>query len=305
MNYPLNSKTAGKTTGFPQNVREHLSAFPFTVNNLDQSDLAKDWFKKDLSALVIDFSKWNGRMDWGKVTAKTDGAIVRAGYGNVWDSMWDINQPQLKAYPYFSGLYWYFNTGGGTGQTDKILKAIDKFKPGELHVFALDIEAAYNHKGTSFIEDPLKIMRRVRAAFPWLPVWRYHNRSIWLDWLQEDRRYKQYPLWYAWYPFDQSRQYPWTGCDTIALEDIELWQRWADGNMQGPPYGGESTSMDINNSRLTKMNFFSKYNVGVAHESPDEPNDMDELTKAVNHALAAQNELEKSITFLESHRRKE
>ena len=48
-----------------------------------------DWFNRDLSATVVDFSKWNGKIRWAHFWSMVDGAIGRLGHGNIEDYRFD------------------------------------------------------------------------------------------------------------------------------------------------------------------------------------------------------------------------
>jgi len=78
----------------------------------------------------------------------------------------------------------------------------------------------------------------------------YTRMSYWNAATTASTRWKQWALWIArytladapWYPNDPSYLRPRIGEWT----DWAAWQWSADGNNQGPTYGGSSTSMDLN-----------------------------------------------------------
>ena len=116
---------------------------------------------------------------------------------------------------------------------------------------------------------------------------------------------KEFLFWYAWYPFDHKLRYP-SPPDGVNIEDVYLWQYWADGNNQGRRVGVESRAVDINISRDPRSEFLAEAkNVTVSSELDEtvvdppvqvQNNDIwnSALNKAIEVSLSAIEELKLS-----------
>jgi len=217
------------------------------------------WYDLEHCAILVDMSYYQGDIAWHILRELVDGAIVRMGYAAILDKKWPLNKAYLRGLAEkIRGTYWYYSTGASwRQQSDLILEELEYFSPGDLEIFALDIEAAYNHQGNTFRNDPLKILAEVTYERPDINVWFYTNVSVWEDWLRANVAYLEYLMWLAWYPWDRQKTTKPYLPKNVSHENIVLWQDWTDGNNLGSKYGVQSVSLDMNRTRDTREEVFA------------------------------------------------
>ena len=248
----INVKTGAKITGAISNWQKLLS-LPMVTGAIETP--YTDYYALDKCAHIVDISKWQGLINWLILWSMTDGAIARLGYGTTQDQKWIENRAGLKSgLNKIRGAYHYYNTGATVEQqVNIILESLRYFAPGELEIFALDVEKSFNaYTSSTFRNDPLKILNQVSQARPDLKILHYSNIDVWENYLKMDPAYLAFEQWVAWYPwYPQTTKYPRLP-KGMRYEDIYLWQYWADGNGLGAEHGVESGSIDLNRSRDTK-----------------------------------------------------
>lgn len=270
----INLVTGGKLTG-RLSTWEHILALPVFPQPLPTVRAAyPDYYDWAQCAWLADVSAWQGAISWSTLLSKVDGVIVRGGYGTTYDNQWLNNREPLRtARDHVRGVYWYYNTGATwEQQRDKILEALDYFQPGELEGVIVDIEKTYNaYWSPTFQQDPLKILRAVKAARPDLKVQQYWNKDVWENCLKANGDYLEFGVWYAWYPyFPDQVQYP-SLPKGVSYEQIDLWQDRADQNLVGLEYGVQSKALDQSRSRDTRAEFFQTYKGTVVTPPPPPP----------------------------------
>ncbi len=293
----IRTETGAKITG-KATTWENILSLPVLdaaarkVGFNDISTAQPDWYKLGVCAQVADMSKWVGVISWDVLLALVHGVIIRCGYAGIIDQRWDINRIGLKHAPgIFKGTYWYYNTGTGVDRTvDLILECLSFFAPGEIHMFALDIEKGYNAwESRSFRTEPLKIMNQVQAARPDITVVQYFNMDTWVTALRMIEGYLRYMIWYAWYPWDVNKAYPWTGtaATKVTMDNFFLWQYSADGNKQGAKYGVQSRDIDLNKSRDSVEEFYADWGVHILEPGePPPPDNIEEWLEDLKAALS-------------------
>lgn len=295
----LNFDSGAKVTG-EISILEKIYSLPvlagFTGRDLSETDDV-DWFDREGSAEIVDVSKWNGDIDWRKMWNATDGIISRLGYGTIMDQRFlDSVVPGYtcgSSAEKYKAVYHYMNTipGSVSNQIDLVLRALDLLGDN-VHAFWSDAEAAYNDVSSAeYYNNPLAIMRAVRAERPDLSVGFYTNYEGWKnlgypkDWLDE------FLFWYAWYPYNFTR-YPNPPLG-LTLADIYMWQNSADGNGLGEYYGCESGSIDVNTSRDQTAEFL--------HENMSDYEEGEIIVPDSKKRLQLENERALMMGYVEKH----
>ncbi len=240
------------------------------IKSLLDIDLAED-----IRPVVLDISKWNGRvvspqkMKDNKVLA----VYLKITQGDYYKDErfaenWDIlKNAGIKVAPYIfvdpskgaNAHFTHFINVFGTRQPDLPVMLDCEYTAGQSREVI-----------TSIIQKLAELIEKWQAEqFPHLkPPLIYTRASWWNDFVLAWSGWKRYGLWVARYGVD----HPWIGkSDRFKVRDWDEWLLWqysADENNDGARYGLESRAIDKN---IASEKFVREYLSGQVQPPPSQP----------------------------------
>jgi len=198
---------------------------------------------------IADISVWQGRaypeygtsgIDYPLLMSKTDGVIVRAGYGVTEDARYAESINALEQHPGILGAYWYVTDDmNGQWQAEAFIGVV---KDGNIQPDFLIADCEDNSLGLSqaALRARYKLFLDTLAAeYPTVRLAIYTRASFWNLNVGVAGWEKNYRLWVAHYGTD-------TPAIPAAWYDWWLHQYSADGNGLGAEYGVISEDIDLN-----------------------------------------------------------
>ena len=197
----------------------------------------------------VDVSRYQGVMDWHKCAANgAKFAVCRATVGDyLTDPQLAANISGIQAAGLALGVYHVVTPSDSTGRTitaekqmNRLFEAI-KGVPLDLPI-VLDCEVDNGEtpaEMAALIQDCTKIILQKYYLLPEKPII-YTSAGWWNPHVQRSTWWNSLPLWVANYT---------TAAKPLLPADWSQWVFWqwsADGNGQGPAYGAQSASIDLN-----------------------------------------------------------
>ena len=216
--------------------------------------------------LGCDTSFWNGKMAYGKMkSAGAEFVYVKASQMTI-DTQFKNYWPAAKDAGLLRGAYHYLDWRMSEMVQAKMFCDLLKDDPGELPPVC-DFESQYmapepavaNGKLWNFLQEVEQRLGRVPMI--------YTGYYYWLQYSTPNIGWAKYPLWLAWYAPENWVKVPppwakWT-----------FWQYTGNGN--GPQYGSQGLSMDMNwfNGDIAALRAFANSQIvpPVTPPTPPQP----------------------------------
>src|SRR3990167_893806 len=201
-----------------------------------------DWMA---NVIGIDVSHHQGTMNWAKaVSAGAKFAFVRAGSinatsGILYTDYKFTENASIAPTLLPTGFYWFFRSQwNAINQANYFCDLIQGKKA--LLPPVLDVETNDTLLSQSLFGIRIKAaLDTIEARTGKIPII-YTSAGKWNPWAGKPTWASRYDLWIAHYTTRPQPYMPYSWATW------RFWQWSADGNMRGPEFGGQSTSMDIN-----------------------------------------------------------
>lgn len=209
-----------------------------------------------------DVSFWQGEIDYGIMSTKTDAIIIRAGQNTWEDTEFKDNYRKAKETGLLVGVYWFYDGRASPQEQANLLISLLRGRKLELEVY-IDWEHNYGgaHEG---LRNVVAMMQLIEQAGLDIKGVGLYTGYYWLransNPIANASQYnylRTKPLWLAWYstnPASVLIPAPWS--------DLTIWQ-WGTPDVE---WGQQTEEIDMNFYNGTKQEF--AYIYGTSGETP-------------------------------------